>query len=67
MFIYPQGKGQTIAATNPRIRKTSKYYSPPIKSKKSSVKNLTFTKNFCELCFDYKKLAMSSVPNSTVF
>ena len=38
-----EGKGQTIAAMNKSIRKTSKYYSPPFKSKKSYIIHI-----FCE-------------------
>ena len=56
------GKGQSIAAMNKSIRKTSKYNSPPFKSKKSY--NI---QKFCEICLDYKKLAMRSVPNSSAF
>ena len=61
--MYPEGKGQTIAAMNKSIRKTSKNTIHPV----LNPRNLTLSKNFCQLCLDYKKLAMRSVPNSSAF
>ena len=61
--MNPEGKGQTMAAMNQRIRKTTKNTIRPL----LNPRNLTLSINFCELCLDYKKLAMRSVHNSSAF